>query len=97
MATKSSKSSRKKQPKTTKNLVDPEPSAQLTSSAMSEMQLRSITNALPVLIADVDNRECYQFNNQAYVDWLGKSLTAIHGALYQGIGVRGSFGSVVLM
>jgi two-component system, OmpR family, sensor histidine kinase VicK len=46
----------------------------------SELQLRSITNALPVLIAYVDDRECYQFNNQAYVDWLGKSLTAIHGA-----------------
>jgi two-component system, OmpR family, sensor histidine kinase VicK len=46
----------------------------------SEAQLRSITNALPVLIAYVDDRECYQFNNQAYVDWLGKSLTEIHGA-----------------
>jgi two-component system, OmpR family, sensor histidine kinase VicK len=45
----------------------------------SEAQLRSITNALPVLIAYVDDRECYQFNNQAYVDWLGKSLTEIHG------------------
>jgi two-component system, OmpR family, sensor histidine kinase VicK len=45
----------------------------------SEAQLRSITNALPVLIAYVDDLECYQFNNQAYVDWLGKSLTAIHG------------------
>jgi two-component system, OmpR family, sensor histidine kinase VicK len=46
----------------------------------SEAQLRSITNALPVLIAYVDDRECYQFNNQAYADWLGKSLTTIHGA-----------------
>jgi two-component system, OmpR family, sensor histidine kinase VicK len=46
----------------------------------SEAQLRSITNALPVLIAYVDDRECYQFNNQAYVDWLGKSFAAIHGA-----------------
>jgi two-component system, OmpR family, sensor histidine kinase VicK len=46
----------------------------------SEAQLRSIANALPVLIAYVDDRECYQFNNQAYVDWLGKPLTAIHGA-----------------
>ncbi len=45
----------------------------------SEEQLRSITNALPVLIAYVDNSECYQFNNQAYADWLGKPLTAIHG------------------
>ncbi len=46
----------------------------------SEEQLRLITNALPVLIAYVDDRECYQFNNQAYVDWLGQSLTAIHGS-----------------
>ncbi len=46
----------------------------------SEEQLRSITNALPVLIAYVDDRECYQFNNQAYVDWLGKPSIDIHGA-----------------
>jgi two-component system, OmpR family, sensor histidine kinase VicK len=45
----------------------------------SEAQLRSITNALPVLIAYVDDRECYQFNNQAYADWLGQPLIAIHG------------------
>jgi two-component system, OmpR family, sensor histidine kinase VicK len=46
----------------------------------SEEQLRLITNALPVLIAYVDDRECYQFNNQAYTDWLGKSLATIHGS-----------------
>jgi two-component system, OmpR family, sensor histidine kinase VicK len=46
----------------------------------SEEQLRLITNALPVLIAYVDDRECYQFNNQAYTDWLGKSLPKIHGS-----------------
>jgi two-component system, OmpR family, sensor histidine kinase VicK len=45
----------------------------------SEEQLRLITNALPVLIAYVDNQECYQFNNEAYVDWLGQSPTVIHG------------------
>jgi two-component system, OmpR family, sensor histidine kinase VicK len=45
----------------------------------SEEQLRLITNALPVLIADVDNQKCYQFNNQAYVDWLGQSPNIIHG------------------
>ena len=43
----------------------------------SEEQLRSITNALPVLIAYVDDKKCYQFNNQAYSDWLGKPLTTI--------------------
>jgi two-component system, OmpR family, sensor histidine kinase VicK len=31
------------------------------------------------LIAYVDDLECYQFNNQAYVDWLGKPLLEIHG------------------
>ncbi len=46
----------------------------------SEEQLRLITNALPVLIAYVDDRECYQFNNQAYFDWLGQSLEQIHGS-----------------
>jgi two-component system, OmpR family, sensor histidine kinase VicK len=45
----------------------------------SEEQLRLITNALPVLIAYVDDRECYQFNNQAYTDWFGKSLPKLHG------------------
>jgi two-component system, OmpR family, sensor histidine kinase VicK len=45
----------------------------------SEEQLRSITNALPVLIAYVDAQECYQFNNQAYEDWLGQSPQVIQG------------------
>jgi two-component system, OmpR family, sensor histidine kinase VicK len=45
----------------------------------SEEQLRLITNALPVLIAYVDDQEHYQFNNQAYADWLGQSPVAIHG------------------
>jgi two-component system, OmpR family, sensor histidine kinase VicK len=45
----------------------------------SEEQLRLITNALPVLIAYVDDRECYQFNNQAYADWFRKPLPGIHG------------------
>jgi two-component system, OmpR family, sensor histidine kinase VicK len=49
----------------------------------SEEQLRLITNALPVLIAYVDDRECYQFNNQAYADWLGQPLAKIHGAKMQ--------------
>ncbi len=46
----------------------------------SEEQLRLITNALPVLIAYIDDQECYQFNNQAYADWLGKSPHKIHGS-----------------
>lgn len=43
----------------------------------SEEQLRLITNALPVLIAYVDNKQHYQFNNQAYQSWLGKSPESI--------------------
>jgi two-component system, OmpR family, sensor histidine kinase VicK len=46
----------------------------------SEEQLRLITNALPVLIAYIDDRECYQFNNQSYADWLGQEPTAIRGS-----------------
>ncbi len=37
----------------------------------SEEQLRLIANGLPVLIAYVDNRQHYRFNNQAYQTWLG--------------------------
>ena len=45
----------------------------------SEEQLRLITNALPVLIAYVDAKQNYQFNNQAYEKWLGKSPESIRG------------------
>lgn len=45
----------------------------------SEEQLRLITNALPVLIAYVDAKQNYQFNNQAYQEWLGKTPESIHG------------------
>jgi two-component system, OmpR family, sensor histidine kinase VicK len=51
-----------------------------TALRQSEEQLRLITNALPVLIAYIDDQECYQFNNQAYTDWLGQSLATIHGS-----------------
>ncbi|PZO42369.1 MAG: diguanylate cyclase [Pseudanabaena frigida] len=46
----------------------------------SEEQLRLITNALPVLIAYVDDRQCYRFNNKAYEDWLGQSTGDIYGS-----------------
>jgi two-component system, OmpR family, sensor histidine kinase VicK len=49
----------------------------------SEEQLRLITNALPVLIAYVDDRQQYQFNNQAYQDWLGQLPSAIQGCHLQ--------------
>jgi PAS domain S-box-containing protein len=45
----------------------------------SEEQLRLITNALPVLIAYVDDQQRYRFNNQAYEDWLGQSPSTING------------------
>ncbi|WP_427158650.1 ATP-binding protein [Aliinostoc sp. HNIBRCY26] len=45
----------------------------------NEEQLRLITNALPVLIAYVDDQQCYRFNNQAYHDWLGQSPGEIYG------------------
>jgi two-component system, OmpR family, sensor histidine kinase VicK len=45
----------------------------------SEEQLRLITNTLPVLIAYVDRKQRYQFNNQAYFDWLGKTPASIQG------------------
>lgn len=52
----------------------------------SEEELRLITNALPVLIAYVDRQQRYQFNNQAYQNWieqdpvrlLGQSLRDVH-------------------
>ena len=53
----------------------------------SEEQLLLIANGLPVLIAYVDNRQHYRFNNQAYQTWLGLSpqniadshLLQVHG------------------
>jgi two-component system, OmpR family, sensor histidine kinase VicK len=45
----------------------------------SEEQLSLITNALPVLIAYVDADQNYQFNNQAYQQWLGKAPHRIQG------------------
>ncbi|OLP19423.1 diguanylate cyclase [Leptolyngbya sp. 'hensonii'] len=51
----------------------------------SEEQLRLITNALPVLIAYVDDQQCYRFNNKAYRDWLGQSPKEIYGRHLQQI------------
>ncbi len=52
-----------------------------------EEQLRLIANGLPVLIAYVDKKQYYRFNNQAYQTWLGLSpqeisdchLLEVHG------------------
>ncbi|MEC4805923.1 MAG: PAS domain-containing protein [Jaaginema sp. PMC 1079.18] len=46
----------------------------------SEMQLRLITDALPVLIAYVDGQEYYRFNNQTYSDWYDIPLAQITGS-----------------
>lgn len=45
----------------------------------SEEQLRLITNAMPVLIAYVDEQQQYRFNNKAYFDWLGQAPSEMHG------------------
>ncbi len=45
----------------------------------SEAQLRLMINALPVLIAYVDNQQRYRFNNRAYQDWLGQSPEVTYG------------------
>jgi two-component system, OmpR family, sensor histidine kinase VicK len=52
-----------------------------TALRRSEEQLRLITNALPVLISYVDAKQRYQFNNQAYADWLAKPLSQLQGKL----------------
>ncbi|MEO0432157.1 MAG: PAS domain S-box protein [Cyanobacteria bacterium J06656_5] len=50
-----------------------------TAIRRSEEQLRTTTNALPVLIAYIDADEHYQFNNQAYEDWLGVPYETLKG------------------
>ncbi|MBE9059804.1 ATP-binding protein [cf. Phormidesmis sp. LEGE 11477] len=49
----------------------------------SEAQLRLITNNLPVLIAYIDRHQRYQFNNQRYEQWLGRSPVDITGQSIQ--------------
>lgn len=44
----------------------------------SEEQLRLIANGLPVLIAYVDKKQNYRFNNEAYQTWLGLSPAEIY-------------------
>ena len=45
----------------------------------SEEQLRTTTNALPVLIAYIDADERYRFNNRAYEAWLGVPYKSLEG------------------
>lgn len=45
----------------------------------SEEQLRLITDALPVLIAYIDDRHCYRYNNRTYETWYGKPRSSLQG------------------
>jgi PAS domain S-box-containing protein len=45
----------------------------------NEAQLTLLTDALPALIAYVDANQCYQFNNQAYVNWFGYTKGELKG------------------
>ncbi len=45
----------------------------------SEQQLRLITDALPVLIAYIDNQQRYRYNNRTYETWYGKSRSSLQG------------------
>ena len=45
----------------------------------SEHQLRLITDALPVLIAHIDNQQHYLFNNKVHQQWFSLSDTEITG------------------
>jgi len=42
-----------------------------------ERQLGLITDALPVLVAYVDLKECFRFNNRAFEDWFGYSQEGV--------------------
>ena len=45
----------------------------------SEQQLRLITDALPVLIAYIDNQQRYRYNNRTYETWYGKYRYSLQG------------------
>jgi two-component system sensor kinase FixL len=45
----------------------------------SEHQLRTITDALPVLVSYVDSSMRYRFNNKAYEDFLGRPRDELNG------------------
>ncbi len=44
-----------------------------------EIQMRLVTNAMPVLISYVDAERRYQFVNQTYTDWFGRAPEEIVG------------------
>jgi PAS domain S-box-containing protein len=45
----------------------------------SEEQLRLITDALPVLIAYIDDQQCYRYNNRTYESWYGRPRASLQG------------------
>lgn len=45
----------------------------------SENQLKLITDALPVLIAYIDDRQRYIYNNRTYESWYGKPRSSLQG------------------
>ncbi|HQS31998.1 PAS domain S-box protein [Polaromonas sp.] len=45
----------------------------------SELQLRRVTDTIPVLIAYLDNEQCFRFHNKAYEDVLGLRFDQIDG------------------
>lgn len=45
----------------------------------NEKELQLITDAVPVLISYVDEKERYQFNNKGYEDWFGHSREEVKG------------------
>lgn len=45
----------------------------------SEEQLKLITDALPILIAYIDNQQRYRYNNRTYETWFGKPRSTLLG------------------
>ncbi|MCJ2034172.1 PAS domain S-box protein [Methylobacterium sp. J-068] len=50
-----------------------------TPAERPEMDLRLITDALPVLVAYVDRAYVYRFNNRHYESWFGRDLADLTG------------------
>ncbi len=51
----------------------------------SELQLRTITNALPILVAQMDKNERVQFANNSFCDWFGLTPEKIRNVSFREI------------
>ncbi|MEY2855799.1 MAG: hypothetical protein RLZZ74_108 [Cyanobacteriota bacterium] len=51
----------------------------------SEEQLKLITDALPVLIAYIDNQQRYLYNNRTYESWYGRPRSSLRGKTIRGV------------